>query len=211
MPHCKERWRNLRACLTRHLKQRVVTATDGSPAHRPYYLAEHMAFLLPYTRSRSARDTVKYEQLENSFDEFNGTSTGKAENNGETTTTYTISTSETDENNQFVTLIQTSDPITTLNESPAKGDRQLETNDKTTANVIATAPKEQVQEIFYEAIPPKRIKVTNNDCDDADMEFLRSLLPDIRVMNASQKRRFKMRIFGLIEDVLSSSNNNENN
>lgn len=171
-----------------------------------------MEFLLPYTRSRSARDAVKFEPLENSFDDFNATPSSKTDNNGETTTTYTISTSETDENNQFVTLIQTTtDPRQTLNESPMKGDRQLETTDKTPANVIATTPKEEVQEIFYETMPTKRIKVANNDCDDADMEFLRSLLPDIRVMNASQKRRFKMRIFGLIEDVLSNSNNNENN
>ncbi|KAH8285765.1 hypothetical protein KR018_002438 [Drosophila ironensis] len=45
--HCKERWRNLRACLSRYIKQQ----SGSEPQHKPYYLTEHMAFLLPFLKS----------------------------------------------------------------------------------------------------------------------------------------------------------------
>ncbi|XP_016976871.1 uncharacterized protein LOC108042893 [Drosophila rhopaloa] len=45
--HCKERWRNLRACLSRYIKQQY----GSEPQHKPYYLTEHMAFLLPFLKS----------------------------------------------------------------------------------------------------------------------------------------------------------------
>ncbi|EDV33024.1 uncharacterized protein Dana_GF22772, isoform E [Drosophila ananassae] len=45
--HCKERWRNLRACLSRYIKQQA----GSEPQHKPYYLTEHMAFLLPFLKS----------------------------------------------------------------------------------------------------------------------------------------------------------------
>ncbi|EDW75449.2 uncharacterized protein Dwil_GK23864 [Drosophila willistoni] len=45
--HCKERWRNLRACLSRYIKQQ----NGSEPQHKPYYLTEHMAFLLPFLKS----------------------------------------------------------------------------------------------------------------------------------------------------------------
>lgn len=205
VPHCKERWRNLRACLTRHLKQQNTTITDGSPAHKPYYLAEHMEFLLPFTRSRSNREQSKYDTL---FEDFTTSTPAKSDANAETTTTYTI---ESDDN-QYVTLIQTTsaaEPMQSPNEiheAPTKVERLNDSTEHGSGNVV-TASKEHVQEIIYETVPSKRVKVANNEYDDADMEFLRSLLPDIRLMNASQKRRFKMRIFGLIEDVLSNTEN----
>lgn len=45
--HCKERWRNLRACLSRYIKQQ----SGADPQHKPYYLTEHMAFLFPFLKS----------------------------------------------------------------------------------------------------------------------------------------------------------------
>lgn len=205
VPHCKERWRNLRACLTRHLKQQNTIA-DSSPAHKPYYLADHMEFLLPYTRSRAGKDQIKFETT---FDDFNASSINETDNNAETTTTYTITTSEPDEN-QYVTLIQTTtdamQSTNTIKTSPSKADRpNSDVTDQQAASTIIATPKEHLQEIIYETMPAKRVRVATGDSDDADLEFLRSLLPDIRLMNASQKRRFKMRIFGLIEDVLSNN------
>lgn len=212
--HCKERWRNLRACLTRHLKQQNTGATDGSTIHKPYYLAEHMNFLLPYTRSRSSKDQVKYDSP--STDETIANSSVAKLKNDATTTTYTISTSESDE--QYVTLIHTSTgelaTADSIDETPLKVERSTESEQKPfqestfTSNNSVIAPKEHLQEIIYESVPAKRIKIPSSDVDDADLEFFRSLLPDIRLMNPSQKRRFKMRVFGLIDNVLSNTDNN---
>ncbi|KAL4142362.1 hypothetical protein QTP88_004836 [Uroleucon formosanum] len=51
MNECKERWKNLRACFTRHLKAKPPS---GSVAKfkKPYYSAEFLNFLEPFTKSR---------------------------------------------------------------------------------------------------------------------------------------------------------------
>lgn len=215
--HCKERWRNLRACLTRHLKQQLSSSEDGSVNHKPYYLAEHMNFLLPYTKSRSVKEQIKYETpvLE---DKPSTSKLTKVSTGGTTTTTYTISTADSDEN-QYVTLIQTSagevNPVTdAIDETHhLQASAEAETDGKAiidqsyTSTNSVVSPKEHLQEIIYEPVPAKRIKVSQ-ETDDADLDFFRSLLPDIRCMSASQKRRFKMGIFGLIDNVLTNNDIN---
>lgn len=222
MAHCKERWRNLRACLTRHLKQQQAASEDGTVNHKPYYLAEHMSFLLPYTKSRTVKEQIKYETpaLEEhkpctssaKVSKISGANAATAT----TTTTYTISTDETDEN-QYVTLIQSATgeltPASGLDEAHLQVEAGSETEQKpipeptytTTSNVVAS--KDHLQEIIYESLPAKRVKMSQ-EMDDADLDFFRSLLPDIRLMNPSQKRRFKMGIFGLIDNVLANNDIN---
>lgn len=211
--HCKERWRNLRACLTRHLKQQQASTEDSSINHKPYYLAEHMSFLLPYTKSRTVKEQIKYETpaLEDHKPIVSKISSGAT-----TTTTYTISTGESDEN-QYVTLIQSSTgeltPADGLDDAHLQVEAPVETEQKvipdqaftTASNVVSS--KDHLQEIIYEPVPAKRIKVSQ-ETDDADLDFFRSLLPDIRLMTASQKRRFKMGIFGLIDNVLANNDIN---
>uniref|UniRef100_H2ZE48 MADF domain-containing protein n=1 Tax=Ciona savignyi TaxID=51511 RepID=H2ZE48_CIOSA len=49
---CKERWINLRASFCRHLRnQRIMTSN-----RKPYYLAQHMDFLIPFTRLQPLPD-----------------------------------------------------------------------------------------------------------------------------------------------------------
>lgn len=144
------------------------------------------------------------------------TKISKVSSGSTTTTTYTISTNESDEN-QYVTLIQSATgeltPADGLEETHLQVDATNDTETKvipeqtyTTTNTVVS-PKEHLQEIIYEPVPAKRIKVSQ-DTDDADLDFFRSLLPDIRLMTASQKRRFKMGIFGLIDNVLTNNDIN---
>lgn len=202
------------------MKQQQSANEDGSVNHKPYYLAEHMNFLLPYTKSRSIKEHVKYETADLDDHKASTSSTSKISKLGGTggaTTTYTISTDESDEN-QYVTLIQTSTgeltPANGIDESHLQVDTATDTDHKTlnteqsygSANNVVSS-KDHLQEIIYEQLPAKRIKVSQ-EMDDADLDFFRSLLPDIRLMTASQKRRFKMGIFGLIDNVLSNNDIN---
>lgn len=221
VPHCKERWRNLRACLTRHLKQQQASTEDGSVNHKPYYLAEHMSFLLPYTKSRSVKEQIKYEtpvleEHKPSTSTLASTKISKV-TGGTTTTTYTISTAESDEN-QYVTLIQSATgeltPADGLDEAHLQVETGADIEQKvipdetfTTNNSTVSQHKDHLQEIIYEPVAAKRIKVSQEN-DDADLDFFRSLLPDVRLMTASQKRRFKMGIFGLIDNVLTNNDIN---
>lgn len=227
MPHCKERWRNLRACLTRHLKQQLY-ATDGSVFHKPYYLADHMKFVLPFTKSRSSsggKDTTIYlESTSHSATTsplkdvknvaIHLTSNENVEQRDakhfshNDTPTYTISPAESDDNNQYVTFVQNANGELT---SEALEENQLHVDE--TSTIIAT---KGIHHSNYASAKPidiyepsvKRVRVSNQETDDADLNFFRSLLPDIRTMSASQKRRFKIGIFQLIDNVLKNTDAN---
>lgn len=163
------------------------------------------------------KEQIKYETP--ALDEHKpstSTKISKVSTGGTTSTTYTISTAESDEN-QYVTLIQTSagdlTPADGLDDAHLQVEAAAETEQKvipeqsyTTTNTVVS-PKEHLQEIIYESVPAKRIKVSQ-ESDEADLDFFRSLLPDTRLMTASQKRRFKMGIFGLIDNVLTNNDIN---
>lgn len=48
---CKERWKNLRGCYTRHLKIKSAPGFDVK-FKNSYYLAEYLHFLKPFTKPR---------------------------------------------------------------------------------------------------------------------------------------------------------------
>lgn len=48
---CKEKWRNCRSCWARYLRQTPVIGS-AARSKKPYYLAEYLAFLTPFTKSR---------------------------------------------------------------------------------------------------------------------------------------------------------------
>ncbi|XP_053679800.1 uncharacterized protein LOC128730745 [Anopheles nili] len=58
---CKKRWRNLRCCMTRYLKtirdSNDISLTGGR--RKPYYLFEHMQFVLPYLKARDENSTYE--------------------------------------------------------------------------------------------------------------------------------------------------------
>lgn len=183
-----------------------------------------MNFLLPYTKSRTGKEQLKYETPSSEPNistklKIEPQSTKINASVNSTTTTYTISTSESDDNQQYVTLVQNASGELTAADELAET-LQVETATDalqqkseiieqafTSSNSYVPA-KDHLQEIIYEQVPAKRIKISTQESDDADLEFFRSLLPDVRLMNASQKRRFKMSIFGLMENVLNNTDTN---
>lgn len=219
VPHCKERWRNLRACLTRHLKQQLH-ASDGSVFHKPYYLADHMKFVLPFTKSRSSgdKDTSIYAEsspitspkdtkeipvlLTSSVD------ADQHHQHHHETPTYTI-TAETDDNQQYVTFVQNANgelSSDTLDETHLQVDEGTIIASKGIHHSNYTNVSSKPIDIYEPSA--KRSRVSNQETDDADLNFFRSLLPDTRMMTASQKRRFKMGIFQLIDSVLKDTDAN---
>ncbi|XP_021922406.1 uncharacterized protein LOC110831102 [Zootermopsis nevadensis] len=49
---CKEKWRNCRNCWARYLRQTPPVSGSAARPKKPYYLAEYLAFLTPFTKSR---------------------------------------------------------------------------------------------------------------------------------------------------------------
>lgn len=215
--NCKERWRNLRACLTRHLKQQKH-ANHGGPYHKPYYLAKHMKFLLPHTRSRSGKDDIDGDDDSSDATEIQvfsaptkpaETSTTHSENvqpakqeksvsfSDANTTTYTISTATDDA--QYVTFMQNASDDHLQIDNVSIEAKNIETP-------FASSSNSKSIETFEP--DPKRLRSYQQESDDADLNFFRSLLPDVRSMTPSQKRRFKIGILSLVDNVLTNSDAN---
>ncbi|XP_062560364.1 uncharacterized protein LOC134224796 isoform X2 [Armigeres subalbatus] len=58
---CKKRWRNLRCCMTRYLKSvRDNVDSSANLRRKPYYLYNHMQFVVPYLKMKDS-DSTHYE------------------------------------------------------------------------------------------------------------------------------------------------------
>lgn len=191
VPHCKERWRNLRACLTRHLKHSKQQAADGLTNHKPYYLADHMKFVLPYTKCRSQRDTSSAAE-ENYVTNYNIQKSEELDDYEDEKTrpetpvqSFVVAKKEIiNQSPKYVFLPPTNSTPIGVKRSPAsllEQDPDFEAGNSSKRNCI----------------PPD-----TKDAEDADLNFFKSLLPDIRHMTPSQKRKFKMGIFELISSIV---------
>lgn len=59
---CKKRWRNLRCCMTRYLKSVRDNMDSGANLRRkPYYLYNHMQFVVPYLKMKDSDGTYESE------------------------------------------------------------------------------------------------------------------------------------------------------
>lgn len=186
--HCKERWRNLRACLSRYIKQQ----SSSDPQHKPYYLSEHMHFLLPFLKS--------HRQMSMGGDGY---------------TSYEMPS-------DMSLDIKHSDPEDTMefpdhNKFSTSSIKQHRLSDTETTSVNCV-PDVHVEIDSQEANPDmvymtsteriqsdkKRLKLEGSCyADNSDMDFFRSILPDIQGMNAQQKRKFKIGILELIDDIFT--------
>lgn len=60
---CKKKWRLLRSSLIRYIKVFKDKSTSKGNRYRPYYLLEHMDFLLPYIDDKNIIRKIKHEMI----------------------------------------------------------------------------------------------------------------------------------------------------
>lgn len=222
--NCKERWRNLRGCYTRHLKQQL---TPGMRIRKPYYLAESMSFIHPFTKTRTHISTAgnEIELKAENIDTINSTLLSDTEaiendienSNNSTTTVHKIDESSyqiISKNDNHVIVASTTTPMVTVaaqttptvtiatqqKENILK--RKLFDSSDAFGASTSTATFSKLQAIeppFYEIKP-----ISGQDIE-ADMFFLKSLLPDITLMNQTQKRRLRIQILSLIDNILGEA------
>lgn len=234
--HCKERWRNLRACLTRHLKNNQ----RQSGYHKPYYLAEHMKFLLPYTRTRSPKsadpqkqefvdyisNVKKQRQSDDENDNFDEDDNDDKDHDYQDDADEEIgdrnSYEDDQTSNEFLVERKTAAPNVTIpisipieafalhpsaaGSSSVNGEIVMIESKPRAAGQSNSVKRKTVDNETVDSYQtePKRFEISPVDAkeiEDADINFFKSLLPDIRLLNASQKRRFKMGILELIDNI----------
>ena len=193
---CKERWKNLRAGLARHLRQ--LSSVHLSGTKRPYYLAEYMQFLVPFL-NRNKRNTINPDHelpLPNGYEpemDF------KVESND---------APYPEEDQEQVSENITCSPESILFFRPENA-KYMSSNERNTID-RNNADRHIVDRSSPECSfsRKRRCTISSDDfnfrrsVDDPDLCFFKSLLPDVRKMSDSQKHCFRMMVLNNINDIL---------
>lgn len=226
--------------MSRYIKQQ----SGADPQHKPYYLTEHMAFLLPFLKStrnsldgnNSLATLFQYSQQQQT-NSNSGTLQVLVQpqfkfhqdHQHQLEVKHSLSDNDDEE------TIDAFDPAITSTlhmQNPNRSSPAL--SDTASANTMQNfipdvqlselRTPDAVQDISYQNTSlrreshdfghePKRIKTECNPGDatgqlhmyageQADMEFFRSILPDIAGLTPQQKRKLKIGILELIDDVV---------
>lgn len=180
VPECKDRWKNIRGRYSKYKAK--LLAESGQPGKRvkEYYLASHLLFLDPFMKTRGN----KY----NTADEVVDTPIVKEETEG----------SELDDDDYYETVIMSPDNSQDTCTYPLAPSPSPSTSREPKSLKVAS-PLSTTNEIGCR----KRKSSSSITPLDPDMAFLQSVLPDIKSMNEAQKRKFKIGILKLADDILS--------
>ncbi|EAT39109.1 AAEL009056-PA [Aedes aegypti] len=212
---CKARWRNLRGRFTKHLKS-YASADPVENNKRPYYLAEHLEFLLPFTKSKKLgeEDDTPFEDHISRFLEIDSSISDNPVEGEELGAheaieyKYQRAQSETDRNDR-------------LGHDRHEPHRDVERPNKRMApygsDPIPMHEKyrrlsSSGQRKYAEHDDGSRSHRANDivDYKDSDVLFLMSLLPDLKRMNDVQKRNYKIGILSLGGEILNEHSTQPN-
>ncbi|KAF3429653.1 hypothetical protein E2986_08408 [Frieseomelitta varia] len=175
---CKEKWKNLRASFSRHLRNQ---STANSKAKRPYYMADYMDFLLPYSKLRRPDDSLNEEGP-------------IAQENW----------------NEEETASDTSSNYEKLNKSDQKmpePEREGDTRNEEYAFSRSKTIRVTDDQLLSHRCLDNCVLANRHDFDesisDSDLLFFKSLLPDVRQMTRQEKRSFKISVLNLIDKILN--------
>ncbi|KAL1490357.1 hypothetical protein ABEB36_013068 [Hypothenemus hampei] len=215
---CKERWKNLRGAYTRYLKYASTPIDSATRKKKPYYLAEHMTFLLPFTKSRQLKRNIDVSWLKKAETSEGHDSSSDQENDdtgdflkceADVGTISPIPSTSTHKS-----LKENSEPSETSRTIPSSQYQEEPTPTRavkkyrTTSN--STASLEDVNRCALEYFQNKneslrKIPSMRPILEDPDVSFLMSLLPDLKEMNDKQKRRFKIEILNAARNILDGA------
>ncbi|KAJ3658672.1 hypothetical protein Zmor_010397 [Zophobas morio] len=179
---CKLKWKNIRSCYTRYLRQ---IASQNCKITRTYYLAKHLRFLLPFCKPNTRQTVELYSQED-------------------------ITNAVIQHENQEFDALEAITKCEPNDEDEASGNMELDANsdednllEKRLINEEVHTNKRQTWETnsVYEIC--KKNKVCENT-DEAELNFFRSLLPDIRKMNGKQRNQLKIAVLNAIDTILYS-------
>lgn len=187
---CKEKWKNIRSCYTRYLRNQ----NSDRPVHRrSYYLSPYMEFLQPFCKSGgNTNSTITQDTLsrtDTSDTEFSQDSSLRIQS-------VHSEYKDVDENKE-----ELKKQLIIDNE-----DKEEEEERNVPGHLGRRQWKRNKRKVIYAGE-----KHTLNHCvvrrtteDEADLNFLKSLLPEIRSMDNKQKNKFKISVLNVIQNILYS-------
>lgn len=173
---------------------------DETTKHKkPYYLADQLSFLLPFTKSRKRTGTFNL-----SCSQSPTTNVSQDENGGSTDCESDVYCEmETEYEGREMSgggEIANSSSFDRTAQLTKKAKVTFGKNKKT--SYISTDNSDKAEFNIFE----KKHQIQINGLEeDADMNFLKSLLPDMKEMTRAQKRQYKIEILQLAQSILSES------
>lgn len=195
---CKSRWRNLRGRFTKHLKSHAsLDPTENNK--RPYYLAEHLSYLLPFTKPKKSQTDNDGPYLEDSISRFLEIDSCISDQN--------IEGEELEPHEEIEFKYQPTDNSGT-DKCESLG-HHPESSNKRNGPVHSDSPrmceKYRRLDVSQDLHVAKNSHLPQNviDYSDSDTLFLMSLLPDLKRMNDYQKRKYKIGILRMGGEILN--------
>ncbi|XP_022170367.1 uncharacterized protein LOC111033763 [Myzus persicae] len=184
---CKEKWRNIHGRYLRQLKD-VPPSGSGTKRKKVYYLTDYLHFIDPYTTSRPQTGnltglTVSENRGENSIDYLEVDEIEYGYEHEEKSMTDTHSINKCIKKKSGIDSSSKKQQCSSLDE----------------LNVAAAG-------YFKE----KRSQKKSEELQDHDMDFLKSLLPDIKSLDSHNKRKLKINIMQLVDDACKEASYNQN-
>lgn len=159
-----------------------------------------MKFVLPYTKSRQRDNALIVEETTSSNIHVQKIEIDDYDDDKESEPDTPPAVQTVVGNNQKKEMISPTrfvfvPPISSTPNVAVKRPATAVEHEQETDNGIAIVSTEKKLKVSSDAVVTKEI-------DDADLNFFKSLLPDIRQMTPTQKRKFKMGIFELINNIV---------
>lgn len=196
---CRDRWRSIRACFGRHLRNK-------NSNRKPYYLSEYLDFLIPFTPAAKTITNSAMRKLEN------GIASGSMYSSGEESVSHAQDSGGDmyidydDIFDELYVNIYSEEPTV---EMPVKRRRMSslmapdESNAASGADArTLTKVDEVVSNNDEPAEPADADTRTKINSADPDIVFFKSVLPEIARMSRKQKLLFKQTVISIISDIL---------
>lgn len=218
---CKARWRNLRGRFTKHLKS-YVSSDPAENNRRPYYLAEHLEFLLPFTKSKKLSEEeddtpfedhisrfleidssisdnpVEGEELAGGHDQVDFNYQGRAPSEAEHNDRLSHGRHDSQRMTHNVERTNSSNK-----RNVPFGPDAMQMHEKYRRLSHSGIGERKYAGDFYDEGRRPQPAHEVVDYRDSDVLFLMSLLPDLKRMNDHQKRTYKIEILRLGGDILN--------
>lgn len=171
------------------MKKKVPSGSGVKPV-KQYYLAPHLKFLDRFLKSRPAKGNIIEKPTSNRNEKLGA-----------------------DEDNLSVSEDEEPEPLPeNKSETPFSPQSTNDLTEVTTPAAEVTdgsrkrkAPTlKEVNESALSYFQEKKKLLTNKSSEamDPDMAFFQSLLPDVKAMNAKQKRKFKIGVLNLVGQIM---------
>ncbi|XP_049767875.1 uncharacterized protein LOC126101228 [Schistocerca cancellata] len=188
--NCKERWKNIRGRYSKYRK--IVRSSDsGAKQVAEYYLASRLLFLDKFLKTRPAKGNLVLENTK--VEEVDDSVSVEAEYRDLLREDSCSSSSELSP-----PLRQGTSRMSPTPPAVAK----CEDNRKRKAGTDVQDANESASKYYLDTQNLLEHKLAKVGELDADMAFLQSLLPDMKAMTAQQKRKFKIGVLKLCDELL---------